>query len=120
MVHNKDMSRFLKLLILLALSLAVIQSVYAKDKNDLILQCSYITAQTDFYIKLRPITFKSNGDAYMDNKIVGKAYKTDDNTLFLPMEKDTLLSINFDKWESIYSFMLNGKPVYNFGSCELK
>ena len=93
-------------------------SVLAKNNKDFTLHCSYITAKTGLYITLKPITFKKNGDAYMEGKYIGKAYKADDNTLYLPMEKNALFSMDFDKWLSIYSISIDDKPIYNFGSCE--
>lgn len=91
----------------------------AKNNKEFTLRCSYITARTDFYVNIHPITFKQNGDAYMDNKYIGKAFKTKDNELYLPLEKGGLFTIDLEKWLSIYSILVDDEYVYSYGSCQL-
>ena len=113
------MKRLSCLLFLTACLLFNLTAIAKSNKKDFTLHCSYITAYTDFYFTLNPITFKKNGEAYMDKKLIGK-YTLVDKMLYLPMEQDAMLGMDFDKGSSVYSFMMDDKKVYNYGSCEIK
>lgn len=93
---------------------------YAGSK-DVTLECSYITAGTDIHIKLHPLTLTNKGKAISNNKIVGYFFVLDEDkdSIEVTFDNGTTIFLDKSKMFSIYTFRVEGEPVYNYGSCQV-
>lgn len=110
-----------KLILLMMLSFLLLSPTFAKQKSknndDMLLKCSCIAARTDLHIQLQPTRIKSNGYAYVNGEISGKA-TTDGNSIKIVLDGATEMFYNVDSALFVYRMPIDSKPWSCYGTCE--
>lgn len=93
-------------------------SAFAETEK-ITLECSYITAKTDLYLKLNPITLNQDGNVFSKGKLIGKVVNANSDEILAVVYPNSLFFFDKNNWMSIYTMLQENEKINNFGSCQL-